>query len=52
MDVETPWQGMDLDSLDLIHMRTLKGSIQSWPQLYAQIFRYVSQTGRGHQILM
>ncbi|KAK1767094.1 S-adenosyl-L-methionine-dependent methyltransferase [Phialemonium atrogriseum] len=41
MDVETPWQGMDLDSLDLIHMRTLKGSIQSWPQLYAQIFRHL-----------
>lgn len=41
MDVETPWPELELNSWDLIHMRTLKGSVQSWPQLYSQIFRYV-----------
>ncbi|KAL1875318.1 hypothetical protein VTK73DRAFT_10155 [Phialemonium thermophilum] len=41
MDVETPWQGIEPNSWDLIHLRTLKGSIQSWPQLYAQIFRHL-----------
>jgi hypothetical protein len=34
---------MELDSWDLIHMRMLNGSIQSWPGLYQQIFRCVEQ---------
>ncbi|KAK3943705.1 hypothetical protein QBC46DRAFT_361711 [Diplogelasinospora grovesii] len=40
MDVEGPWQGMEPDSWDLIHMRALNGSISNWPRLYSEIFRH------------
>lgn len=40
-DIESPWHGMELDSWDLIHMRMLNGSIQSWPGIYQQIFRHL-----------
>jgi hypothetical protein len=40
-DIESPWYGMDMDSWDLIHMRMLNGSISSWPEIYAKIFRFV-----------
>jgi len=52
MDLETPWQGLEPNSWDLIHMRTLKGSIQSWPQLYAQVFRYVYSDCQACHILI
>jgi hypothetical protein len=40
MDIEAPWQqDMGRDSWDLIHLRTLNGSIQNYPRLYSQIFR-------------
>lgn len=43
MDIEEPWQtqmGHDIQ-WDVIHLRTLMGSIQDWGQLYAQIFALV-----------
>lgn len=42
VDIETPWQSMGRDTWDVIHMRTLIGSIQDWGQLYSQIFAWVS----------
>lgn len=30
-----------MDSWDLIHMRMLSGSVSSWPELYANVIRYV-----------
>ncbi|KAK2627424.1 hypothetical protein QTJ16_003390 [Diplocarpon rosae] len=39
-DIESPWHGLDLDAWDLIHMRMLAGSLSSWPDTYAMIFRW------------
>ncbi|KAB5584890.1 methyltransferase LaeA [Coniochaeta sp. 2T2.1] len=39
-DIETPWQDMGRD-YDLIHMRTLNGSIQNYPQLYSQVYSHL-----------
>jgi hypothetical protein len=39
MDIEAPWQDMGRDSWDLIHLRTLNGSVQNYAQLYSQIFK-------------
>lgn len=50
MDVETAWPGLGLNSWDLIHMRTLKGSIQSWPPLYSQIFKYVLSSAKPRHV--
>lgn len=41
VDIETPWQNMGRDAWDLIHLRTLNGSIQSYPQLYSQIYAHL-----------
>ncbi|KAI6708842.1 methyltransferase LaeA: variant, partial [Diplocarpon mali] len=40
-DIESPWHGLDLDAWDLIHMRMLAGSLSSWPDTYAMIFRHL-----------
>ncbi|KAK0731414.1 S-adenosyl-L-methionine-dependent methyltransferase [Lasiosphaeris hirsuta] len=40
-DIELPWQDMDPGSWDLIHMRTLNGSIANWPKLYQEIHRHL-----------
>ncbi|KAK4451776.1 Trans-aconitate 2-methyltransferase [Podospora aff. communis PSN243] len=40
-DIEMPWQDMDPGSWDLIHMRTLNGSIANWPKLYQEIHRHL-----------
>ncbi|KAK0747805.1 S-adenosyl-L-methionine-dependent methyltransferase [Apiosordaria backusii] len=41
-DVESEWpQELKPESFDLIHMRTLNGSIGSWPRLYAEAFRHL-----------
>lgn len=36
---ESPWHGEAQDAWDLIHMRTLAGSVQDWNSLYAKIWR-------------
>jgi len=38
-DMEDRWQDLEPNSWDLIHMRTLNGSISNWPRVYAEIFR-------------
>ncbi len=38
-DIEDRWQDLEPSSWDLIHMRTLNGSISNWPRVYAEIFR-------------
>ncbi len=38
-DIEDRWQDLEPASWDLIHMRTLNGSISNWPRVYAEIFR-------------
>ncbi len=37
---------MEPNSFDLIHMRALGGSIEDWPRLYGQAFKYVSCLAR------
>lgn len=38
-DIEDKWQDLAPDSWDLIHMRTLNGSIADWPKVYAEVYR-------------
>lgn len=39
-DFDGPWQPViQLESWDLIHMRMLAGSVSSWPEVYAKVFR-------------
>ncbi|KAL2136624.1 hypothetical protein VTI74DRAFT_2653 [Chaetomium olivicolor] len=40
-DVEDKWQDLEPGSWDLIHLRTLKGSIADWPKLYGEIYRHL-----------
>ena len=40
-DIEMPWQDLEPGSWDLIHMRTLHGSIANWPKLYQEVHRQV-----------
>ncbi|KAK4105717.1 S-adenosyl-L-methionine-dependent methyltransferase [Parathielavia hyrcaniae] len=40
-DIEDRWQDLDPGSWDLIHMRTLNGSISNWPRVYAEIYRHL-----------
>lgn len=40
-DIEESWQDLEPSSWDLIHMRTVNGSISNWPKVYAEIFRLV-----------
>ncbi|KAI0976685.1 methyltransferase LaeA [Xylaria arbuscula] len=40
-DIEEPWQGVELNSYDLIHMRALYGCIDDWPRLYRQAFEHL-----------
>ncbi|KAL2259660.1 hypothetical protein VTK26DRAFT_6568 [Humicola hyalothermophila] len=46
-DIESPWQDLQPGSWDLIHMRTLYGSIAQWPRLYAEIYRHL-KPGSGY----
>ncbi|KAK4147769.1 S-adenosyl-L-methionine-dependent methyltransferase [Dichotomopilus funicola] len=41
MDIEDQWQDMDPGSWDLIHMRSLIGSISNWPRVYAEAYRHL-----------
>jgi hypothetical protein len=36
--MESPWHGIEEESWDLIHIRMLNGSIESWPELYQRVF--------------
>lgn len=38
-DIEVPWVDMSPGTWDIIHMRSLHGSISNWSRLYAEIFR-------------
>lgn len=38
-DMEDRWQDLEPNVWDLIHMRTLNGSINNWPRVYAEAFR-------------
>lgn len=41
-DIESEWpQELKAGTWDLIHMRTLNGSIASWPRLYAEAYRHL-----------
>ncbi|KAI1811752.1 methyltransferase LaeA [Poronia punctata] len=40
-DVEEPWEYTEWSSYDLIHMRSLNGSIEDYPRLYGQIFQHL-----------
>lgn len=40
-DIESPWHGFTLESWDLIHIRMLNGSIESWPELYQKVFMHL-----------
>ncbi|KAL2023656.1 hypothetical protein VTK56DRAFT_1813 [Thermocarpiscus australiensis] len=41
MDIEMTWQDLEPASWDLIHIRTLNGSIANWPKVYAEAFRHL-----------
>lgn len=43
MDIEEPWLELSGCAYDLIHLRTLNGSISDWPFVYDQIYRQVSK---------
>ncbi|KAL2129651.1 hypothetical protein VTI74DRAFT_7485 [Chaetomium olivicolor] len=40
-DIEERWEDLEPSSWDLIHMRTMNGSISDWPKVYAEIFRHL-----------
>ncbi|KAK4149118.1 S-adenosyl-L-methionine-dependent methyltransferase [Chaetomidium leptoderma] len=40
-DMEDRWQDLEPGSWDLVHMRTLNGSISNWPKVYAEIYRHL-----------
>ncbi|KXX80446.1 Trans-aconitate 2-methyltransferase [Madurella mycetomatis] len=40
-DIEVTWQDLEPNSWDLIHMRTLNGSIANWPKVYAEVYRHL-----------
>ncbi|KAI0405777.1 S-adenosyl-L-methionine-dependent methyltransferase [Xylaria palmicola] len=46
-DIEDPWVGVEPNSFDLIHIRMLNGSIESWPRLYSQVFKHL-KPGSGY----
>ncbi|KAM7224363.1 Trans-aconitate 2-methyltransferase [Rhypophila decipiens] len=51
MDIEDPWRNMRPGEWDLIHMRTLNGSIANWPHLYGEIYRHLKpQSGYIEQV--
>lgn len=51
MDIELPWQSMGRDSWDVIHMRTLIGSIYNWRMLYDQVIDHLRPgVGRLEQV--
>ncbi|KAK5663524.1 hypothetical protein OQA88_3954 [Cercophora sp. LCS_1] len=41
MDIETPWQDLEPGTWDLVHLRTLGGSVLNWPRLYQEIYRHL-----------
>lgn len=41
MDIEEPWLPKIGGDYDLIHLRTLNGSISKWPFVYDQIYKSV-----------
>lgn len=43
MDIEEPWLTKIGGTFDLIHLRTLNGSISDWPFVYDQIYKSVLQ---------
>ncbi|KAK3310224.1 S-adenosyl-L-methionine-dependent methyltransferase [Chaetomium strumarium] len=49
-DIEDPWQNLDPGSWDLIHMRTLNGSIANWPHVYAEAYRHLKFDGYFEQV--
>ncbi|KAI0199800.1 S-adenosyl-L-methionine-dependent methyltransferase [Astrocystis sublimbata] len=49
-DIEDPWTTVDPDSLDMINVRMLNGSIENWPRLYHQIFRHLQPGGVFEQV--
>ncbi|KAK0657566.1 S-adenosyl-L-methionine-dependent methyltransferase [Cercophora newfieldiana] len=40
-DIEMTWTDLEPGSWDLIHMRTLNGSIANWPKLYQEVHRHL-----------
>ncbi|KAJ8129500.1 hypothetical protein O1611_g4132 [Lasiodiplodia mahajangana] len=46
-DFEDPWVGVEPNSLDLVHMRMLNGSVENWPRLYNQVFKHL-KPGSGY----
>ena len=40
-DIEMSWQDMEPGTWDLIHLRTLNGSIASWPAMYSEVYRHL-----------
>ncbi|ATZ49708.1 Bclae1 [Botrytis cinerea B05.10] len=50
-DIESPWWGLEVESWDMVHIRMLSGSINSWPALYQKVRRYLKpQVGRFEQV--
>lgn len=49
VDIEMPWAGIPED-FNLIHMRTLNGSIADWTSLYARAFRHLAPGGKIEQV--
>ncbi|KAK3355345.1 methyltransferase LaeA [Neurospora tetraspora] len=41
MDIEEPWLELSGCAYDLIHLRTLNGSISDWPFVYDQIYKHL-----------
>ncbi|KAI1179117.1 S-adenosyl-L-methionine-dependent methyltransferase [Nemania sp. FL0916] len=46
-DFEDPWVEVEQNSLDLIHMRLLNGSVENYPRLYSQVFKHL-KPGSGY----
>ncbi|KAK3393755.1 S-adenosyl-L-methionine-dependent methyltransferase [Podospora didyma] len=40
-DIEVPWQDLNPGTWDLIHLRSLNGSISNWPRLYGEIIGHL-----------
>ncbi|KAI0392790.1 methyltransferase LaeA [Xylariaceae sp. FL0594] len=50
-DIEDQWVNTDWSSYDLIHLRSLNGSIEDYPRLYTQIYQHLKPgTGIMEQV--
>ncbi|KAL1842533.1 hypothetical protein VTJ49DRAFT_5009 [Mycothermus thermophilus] len=50
-DIEDKWQELEPGTWDLVHMRTLNGSISNWTRVYSEIFRHLKpHTGWFEQV--